>query len=67
MLEQTVHTQIRLLLKSDLVLKITRGKSYNLGIIFHITPLKCMLRLIIRTVLPKVNFDLCFTAVLLVI
>ena len=32
-------------------LQIRRDNRDNLGIIFHITPLKCMLRSIIRTVL----------------
>ena len=30
-----------------------KGKRDNLGIISHYTPLKCMLRPIIRTVLPR--------------
>ena len=38
---QIVQTQIRLLLYS--VLQIRMGKRDNLGIIFHITPLKHML------------------------
>ena len=35
---------------SKSVLQIRRGKRDNLGMIFHITPLKHMLRSIIRTV-----------------
>ena len=35
------------------VLQIRRGKRYNLGIIFQITPLKHMLLPIIGTVLPR--------------
>ena len=38
---------------NETVLQIRRGKRGDLGIIFHITPLKRMLRPIIRTVLSR--------------
>ena len=40
------------------VLQTRRGKRDNLGIIFHIAPLKRMLHLIIRTVL--LGHNICF-------